>query len=182
MSTCWRVVCTPLRGFTFQERILTAVTDLLQLWTLIDENIPNVEHKCDFFSGCLAFWCPPCFSCKTAHEAGECVCLPLLDSCGLIPPIGMAVRVSIRQQYGIEVQICVILKHFGLNKKHLNCVNAFKHSVDPDKSHHCLIGLSDPWSVLNLFMHVPRQHPAIHAVWSLKRVQYTVFLCPSKIV
>lgn len=68
-------------------------------------------HKKDtqwnfFFSflGCLAFWCFPCFACKTAHEAGECLCLPLLDSFGAIPPITLAMRVSIRQRYGIEVQ------------------------------------------------------------------------------
>ncbi|TNN39085.1 UDP-glucuronosyltransferase 2B20 [Liparis tanakae] len=54
--------------------------------------------------GCLAFWCLPCFACKTAHEAGECVCLPLLDSFGLIPPAATALRVSVRQRYGIEVQ------------------------------------------------------------------------------
>lgn len=57
-----------------------------------------------FFSGCFAFWCFPCFACKTAHEAGECLCLPLLDSFGAIPPITTALRVSVRQRYGIEVQ------------------------------------------------------------------------------
>ncbi|XP_029135480.1 plac8 onzin related protein 4 [Labrus bergylta] len=51
---------------------------------------------------CLSCWCSPCFACKTAHEAGECLCLPLLDACGLIPPINTALRVSVRQRYGIE--------------------------------------------------------------------------------
>ncbi|KAG8006275.1 Cornifelin-like protein A [Nibea albiflora] len=55
---------------------------------------------------CLAFWCPCCFACKTSYEAGECVCLPLLDGCGMIPPIGTAIRVSTRQRYGIEGTIC----------------------------------------------------------------------------
>lgn len=58
-----------------------------------------------FVSGCFAFWCFPCFACKTARDAGECLCLPLLDSFGLIPPITTALRVSIRQRYGIEVKI-----------------------------------------------------------------------------
>ncbi|XP_075942945.1 cornifelin homolog A-like [Anarhichas minor] len=65
---------------------------------------------CDCFQDlpqcCLAFWCLPCFSCKTAHEAGECVCLPLLDTFGLIPPMTTALRVSVRQRYGIEGTIC----------------------------------------------------------------------------
>ncbi|XP_054457720.1 cornifelin homolog A-like [Anoplopoma fimbria] len=65
---------------------------------------------CDCFQDlpqcCLAFWCFPCFTCKTAHEAGECLCLPLLDSFGLIPPITTAVRVSVRQRYGIEGTVC----------------------------------------------------------------------------
>ncbi|XP_068444453.1 cornifelin homolog [Clinocottus analis] len=56
---------------------------------------------------CLAFWCLPCFSCKTAHEAGECACLPLLDGCGFIPPVATSLRVSIRQRYGIEGTICM---------------------------------------------------------------------------
>uniref|UniRef100_A0A3B5A4I3 Cornifelin homolog A-like n=1 Tax=Stegastes partitus TaxID=144197 RepID=A0A3B5A4I3_9TELE len=57
-------------------------------------------------SGCLAFWCFPCFTCVTSHKAGECVCLPLLDGFGLIPPITTSMRVSVRQRYGIEGTIC----------------------------------------------------------------------------
>ncbi|XP_028284686.1 cornifelin homolog A-like [Parambassis ranga] len=55
---------------------------------------------------CFAFWCFPCFACMTARKAGECLCLPLLESFGCIPPITLALRVSIRQRYGIEGSIC----------------------------------------------------------------------------
>uniref|UniRef100_H3BWL4 Plac8 onzin related protein 4 n=1 Tax=Tetraodon nigroviridis TaxID=99883 RepID=H3BWL4_TETNG len=65
---------------------------------------------CDCFSDlpscCFSFWCFPCFACITAREAGECLCLPLLDSFGTIPPITTALRVSVRQRYGIEGSIC----------------------------------------------------------------------------
>ncbi|KAJ3585047.1 hypothetical protein NHX12_013770 [Muraenolepis orangiensis] len=65
---------------------------------------------CDCFDDlpqcCLAFWCLPCFTCKTSYEAGECVCLPLLDVFGLIPPITTALRVSVRHRYGIEDTVC----------------------------------------------------------------------------
>uniref|UniRef100_A0A667ZTR1 Placenta-specific gene 8 protein-like n=1 Tax=Myripristis murdjan TaxID=586833 RepID=A0A667ZTR1_9TELE len=64
---------------------------------------------CDCFEDlpqcCLACWCLPCFTCKTSHEAGECVCLPLLDAYGLIPPMTLSLRVSVRQRYGIEVSL-----------------------------------------------------------------------------
>ncbi|XP_061566413.1 cornifelin homolog [Cololabis saira] len=65
---------------------------------------------CDCFQDprhcCFAFWCYPCFTCITAREAGECLCLPLLDGFGIIPPITTAMRVSVRQRYGIEGSIC----------------------------------------------------------------------------
>ncbi|KAJ8008381.1 hypothetical protein DPEC_G00104230 [Dallia pectoralis] len=57
-------------------------------------------------SCCLAFWCFPCFACITSKEAGECLCLPMLDGTGCIPPISMSMRVSIRQRYGIEGTMC----------------------------------------------------------------------------
>ncbi|KAM9332236.1 cornifelin homolog B-like [Pholidichthys leucotaenia] len=56
---------------------------------------------------CFAFWCFPCFACKTSREYGECLCLPLLDGFGLIPPITMSMRVSMRQRYGIRGTMCV---------------------------------------------------------------------------
>ncbi|XP_051900538.1 cornifelin homolog [Pristis pectinata] len=63
---------------------------------------------------CLAFWCLPCFMCKTADEFGECLCLPLLDvtcnACGYyataIPPISLAMRVATRERYNIHGSIC----------------------------------------------------------------------------
>ncbi|XP_008325844.1 cornifelin homolog A-like [Cynoglossus semilaevis] len=55
---------------------------------------------------CLACWCFPCFTCKTAHEHGECTCLPLLDAFGFIPPITTSMRVSVRHTYGIQGTIC----------------------------------------------------------------------------
>uniref|UniRef100_A0A3B3D0I5 Plac8 onzin related protein 5 n=1 Tax=Oryzias melastigma TaxID=30732 RepID=A0A3B3D0I5_ORYME len=67
---------------------------------------------CDCFtdlpSCCFAFWCFPCFSCITAKKAGECLCLPLLDAFGFIPPITTAMRVSIRHRYGIQVRLDTI--------------------------------------------------------------------------
>lgn len=55
-------------------------------------------------AGCMAFWCYPVFNCVTAKDHGECLCLPLLECWGFIPPITMAMRVSTRLTYGIEVQ------------------------------------------------------------------------------
>ncbi|XP_036403473.1 cornifelin homolog B-like [Megalops cyprinoides] len=60
----------------------------------------------DMASCCFAFWCFPCFACKTSRDYGECLCLPLLDSFGLIPPITLSMRVSMRQRYGILGSIC----------------------------------------------------------------------------
>ncbi|KAL0182448.1 hypothetical protein M9458_021823, partial [Cirrhinus mrigala] len=51
---------------------------------------------------CFAYWCLPCFTCIKAKRYGECLCLPLLDFCGIIPPITMSMRVSMRQRYGIK--------------------------------------------------------------------------------
>ncbi|XP_008289072.1 cornifelin homolog B-like isoform X1 [Stegastes partitus] len=52
---------------------------------------------------CFAFWCCPCFACITTKAYGQCLCLPLLDIFGAIPPITMSMRVSMRQRYGIKV-------------------------------------------------------------------------------
>ncbi|KAF5899764.1 cornifelin B-like, partial [Clarias magur] len=51
---------------------------------------------------CFATWCNPCFNCIVAKDHGECLCLPLLECWGFIPPIAMAMRVSTRLTYGIE--------------------------------------------------------------------------------
>lgn len=55
-------------------------------------------------AGCFSVWCFPCFACITARDHGECLCLPLLDSCGCIPPITLSMRVSTRRRYGITVR------------------------------------------------------------------------------
>ncbi|XP_034745669.1 cornifelin homolog B-like [Etheostoma cragini] len=55
---------------------------------------------------CFAFWCFPCFTCITSKKYGECLCLPLLDGFGLIPPITMSMRVSMRQRYRIRDTMC----------------------------------------------------------------------------
>ncbi|XP_028652060.1 cornifelin homolog [Erpetoichthys calabaricus] len=64
---------------------------------------------------CCAAWCLPCFMCKTASDFGQYLCLPLLDPwmcCFLkftpitVPPISLAMRVSIRERYGIQGTIC----------------------------------------------------------------------------
>ncbi|XP_074466463.1 cornifelin homolog B-like [Sebastes fasciatus] len=58
---------------------------------------------CDDMSECCcAFWCCPCFACRTSKRHGQCLCLPLLDVCGCICPITMSMRVSVRQRYGIK--------------------------------------------------------------------------------
>ncbi|XP_067117323.1 cornifelin homolog A-like [Osmerus mordax] len=60
----------------------------------------------DMKSCCLAFWCLPCFTCITAKEGGECLCLPLINCLGLIPPATMSLRASLRYRYGIKGTLC----------------------------------------------------------------------------
>ncbi|XP_008276321.1 cornifelin homolog B-like [Stegastes partitus] len=55
---------------------------------------------------CFAFWCCPCFACITTREFGQCLCLPLLDIFGCIPPITMSMRTSVRRRYGIKGSLC----------------------------------------------------------------------------
>ncbi|KAG9335532.1 hypothetical protein JZ751_004559 [Albula glossodonta] len=55
---------------------------------------------------CFACWCFPCFACMTAREYGQCLCLPLLDACGIVPPVTFAIRVSMRERYGITGTMC----------------------------------------------------------------------------
>ncbi|XP_073479372.1 cornifelin homolog [Aquarana catesbeiana] len=63
---------------------------------------------------CCAFWCFPCFQCKTVSDFGECLCLPLLDpgclaytgSSMVCPPISMAMRAAVRERYRIPGSIC----------------------------------------------------------------------------
>nr|XP_033779285.1 cornifelin homolog A-like [Geotrypetes seraphini] len=59
---------------------------------------------------CFAFWCLPCFMCKTADDYGECICLPLLEILGghgiAGPSVSMAMRSGVRERYGIKGSIC----------------------------------------------------------------------------
>ncbi|KPP74136.1 cornifelinB-like, partial [Scleropages formosus] len=57
----------------------------------------------DMAECCFAFWCMPCYACKTARQYGECLCLPLLNMCGCVPPITFGMRVSMRERYGITM-------------------------------------------------------------------------------
>ncbi|KAF7643402.1 hypothetical protein LDENG_00240330 [Lucifuga dentata] len=68
-----------------------------------DEWTSGICDCCDDMKDCcFAFWCCPCFACKVSKSYGQCLCLPLLDICGLIPPVSMSMRVSMRQRYGIR--------------------------------------------------------------------------------
>ncbi|XP_041864857.1 cornifelin homolog B-like isoform X1 [Melanotaenia boesemani] len=61
---------------------------------------------------CFAFWCFPCFACKTSKDFGQCLCLPLLDVFGcFIHPITMSMRVSMRHVYGIRVRMHTLTSH-----------------------------------------------------------------------
>uniref|UniRef100_A0A3Q3WGU7 Uncharacterized protein n=1 Tax=Mola mola TaxID=94237 RepID=A0A3Q3WGU7_MOLML len=55
---------------------------------------------------CFAYWCLSCFACMTASKYGECLCLPLLDVFGCVPPATFSMRVSMRQRYGIKGTMC----------------------------------------------------------------------------
>ncbi|KAK2828013.1 hypothetical protein Q5P01_019047 [Channa striata] len=56
---------------------------------------------------CFAFWCFPCFTCMVSKKYGECLCLPLLEMFGgIIRPITMSTRVSMRQRYNIKGTMC----------------------------------------------------------------------------
>nr|XP_033779384.1 placenta-specific gene 8 protein-like [Geotrypetes seraphini] len=63
---------------------------------------------------CCAFWCFPCFMCRTASQFGECMCLPLLDPFCMgwlgfpVPcaPASMAMRAAMRERYRIQGSIC----------------------------------------------------------------------------
>lgn len=83
-------VCSLLLLF-FQFFVLLCFMSLFSLFVVVCR------------SGCFAFWCCPCFVCRTTKQFGQCLCLPLLDVFGCVRPITMSIRVSLRQRYGIKV-------------------------------------------------------------------------------
>uniref|UniRef100_A0A8C1XPF6 Plac8 onzin related protein 5 n=1 Tax=Cyprinus carpio TaxID=7962 RepID=A0A8C1XPF6_CYPCA len=76
------------------------IRDLKVHWLITKITLNQVGYSIE--SCCFAFWCFPCFACATSRKHGECLCLPLLDGFGCIPPITMAMRVSMRSRYGIQ--------------------------------------------------------------------------------
>ncbi|XP_056608172.1 plac8 onzin related protein 6 isoform X2 [Triplophysa dalaica] len=56
---------------------------------------------------CCGFWCPYCLMCRTSENFGECFCLPLLEICfgGMLHPITLAMRSSMRERYNIKGSI-----------------------------------------------------------------------------
>ncbi|XP_043953427.1 uncharacterized protein LOC122820245 isoform X3 [Gambusia affinis] len=58
---------------------------------------------------CYTCWCFPCFACQTAKEAGECLCLPLLDAFGLIPPMATSLRKRLQR-----LRVCELLRALHL--------------------------------------------------------------------
>lgn len=89
--------------------------------------------------GCFSVWCFPCFACITARDHGECLCLPLLDSCGLIPPVTLSMRVSMRRRYGIKVRTKTIFLFSQCYKLYLKpanlwtCLRCFIYSTLLDR-------------------------------------------------
>uniref|UniRef100_A0A3P9C1L7 Cornifelin homolog B-like n=1 Tax=Maylandia zebra TaxID=106582 RepID=A0A3P9C1L7_9CICH len=70
----------------------------------------NIELRAFLSSntkGLFAYFCLPCFACKTSRDYGENLCLPLADwVSGMIPPATMSMRVSMRHRYGITGTMC----------------------------------------------------------------------------
>ncbi|OCT90940.1 cornifelin homolog [Xenopus laevis] len=55
---------------------------------------------------CCAFWCFPCFQCKTVSDFGECLCLPLIECHNLDLLVSTAMRAAVRERYHIQGSIC----------------------------------------------------------------------------
>ncbi|XP_076145709.1 cornifelin homolog [Alosa pseudoharengus] len=57
---------------------------------------------------CFGFWCLPCLMCRTSQEMGEGLCLPLVDMllAAPVPPIALALRVSVRERNRIQGSVC----------------------------------------------------------------------------
>ncbi|CAJ1063180.1 cornifelin homolog B-like [Xyrichtys novacula] len=77
---------------------------------------------------CFAFWCCPCFACITTKALGQCLCLPLLDVCGCIPSITMAMRVSVRHRYGIRVRTKIYSYLSGAKSQQPLCQDTLQRS------------------------------------------------------
>ncbi|KAK7904675.1 hypothetical protein WMY93_017282 [Mugilogobius chulae] len=98
--------------FLAEAKIMSAKMTVTQPKPFVSGTIPNewTSGICDCLMDlpmcCFAFWCLPCFACITARNSGECLCLPLLDAFGLIPPITTAMRVKMRHRYSIEGNLC----------------------------------------------------------------------------
>ncbi|XP_060911795.1 cornifelin homolog B-like [Labrus mixtus] len=85
-----------------QPRPLGAFSDDAAEWSSGICDCRNDTREC-----CFAFWCCPCFACITSKALGQCLCLPLLDVCGVCThPITMSMRVSVRHRYGIRGSLC----------------------------------------------------------------------------
>uniref|UniRef100_A0A8C6L3U3 Cornifelin n=1 Tax=Nothobranchius furzeri TaxID=105023 RepID=A0A8C6L3U3_NOTFU len=56
---------------------------------------------------CYGFWCFPCLACTVTGRFGEFSCLPACDIfCGgPVPPVALAMRVAMRNKYGIKGSI-----------------------------------------------------------------------------
>ncbi|XP_034033771.1 cornifelin homolog B-like isoform X2 [Thalassophryne amazonica] len=88
--------------------IITQPQPVLYAQTSNDWSSGICDCSDDMRECCFAFWCLPCFMCQVSKRYGECLCLPLLEIfCGgPIPAITMSMRVSMRQRYGIEGNMC----------------------------------------------------------------------------
>ncbi|KAK3521625.1 hypothetical protein QTP70_014723 [Hemibagrus guttatus] len=72
-----------------------------------DEWNSRICDCCDNKAECCFVCCfCPCFACMKTKEYGQCLCLPLLDLCGIASPATWAMRVSMRHHYGIKGTLC----------------------------------------------------------------------------
>ncbi|KAM4620462.1 cornifelin homolog A-like [Polymixia lowei] len=87
--------------------VVVAQPQPLRTYTETDEWTSGICDCCDDVPDCCFwFWCCPCHACITTKQFGQCLCLPLLDIFGCIPPVTMSIRVSMRQRYGIKGNMC----------------------------------------------------------------------------